>query len=93
MAVFERVSACYESNENPEEARKTRRDMFGPQAVDQDIRQAISTCRVMLPDNNKDVAALKAEIRRLVERALQNFNEDARVWHLGDCLIDHEAEL
>ena len=39
-------------DENPEDARKAMRDMFGPQAVDQAIRQAISTCWIVGQDGN-----------------------------------------
>lgn len=62
---------------DPEQAKKAMRDMFGPQAVDQAIRQAISTCWMMLPDEKKSVSTVEAEIRRIVDRALANLKEDA----------------
>ena len=80
MAAFHACS----SDENPEEARKAMRDMFGPQAVDQAIRQAISTCWMVLPDDKKNVASVEAEIRRIVERALENLREDSRVFGISD---------
>ncbi|HEY3245069.1 MAG TPA: hypothetical protein VGM03_17135 [Phycisphaerae bacterium] len=51
--------------------------MFGPQAVDQAVRQAISMCWMALPDDRKNVDAVAGEIRRIVERALVNLKEDA----------------
>lgn len=69
-----------EAGEDPEKARGMMRSMFGPQAVDQAIRQAVSTCWMMLPDDKKTVEVLEAEIRRLVDRALANFREDAKAF-------------
>ncbi len=60
------------------------RDMLGPQAVDQAIRQAISTCWMMLPDDKKNVASVEAEIRRVVDRALENLREDSRAFGISD---------
>jgi hypothetical protein len=80
MAVLGTTSLCPDSGENPKESRKAIRDMLGPQAVDQVIRQALSTCWMMLPDNKKNVADVEAEIRRLVERALEDLKEDARAF-------------
>ncbi|MGA2501922.1 MAG: hypothetical protein ABSH20_29625 [Tepidisphaeraceae bacterium] len=51
--------------------------MIGPSGVDQQIRQAISTCWMMLPEDKKNPEALAEEIRRIVERALANLKEDA----------------
>ena len=75
---------CSRSGETPEEARKAMRDVLGPQAVDQFIREAISTCWMMLPDNKKNVAEVESEIRRLVERALQNLKEDAHTFGISE---------
>jgi hypothetical protein len=76
-------SSC---NENPEEARKMMRDMMGPGHVDQSIRMAIQHCWMMLPDEKKNAAGLETEIRRLVDRALKDFKEDAQAFaiKLGD---------
>lgn len=75
--------AC-SSDEDPEEARKALRGMFGPQAVDQGIRQAITTCWMMLPDDKKSVAAVEAEIRRIVDRALENLRQDAKAFGISE---------
>jgi hypothetical protein len=62
---------------DPEKAKQAMRDMMGPQVVDNGIRQAITMCWMMLPDDRKNVAEVEAEIRRLVDRALQNLKDDA----------------
>ncbi|MFQ5411159.1 MAG: hypothetical protein ACE5EC_02640 [Phycisphaerae bacterium] len=54
--------------------------MMGPQAVDQAIGQAISTCWMILPDDKKTIENVEAEIRRIVDRALANLKEDARAF-------------
>lgn len=74
------VVSSWSGDENPEESRRSIRDMMGPQAVDQAIRQAITTCWMMLPDDKKNVAEVESEIRRLVDRALQNMKEDERAF-------------
>jgi hypothetical protein len=62
---------------NPEEDRKSMREFLGPQAVDNAVRQAISTCWMILPEDRRTVAAVEAEVRRVVERALANLRDDA----------------
>lgn len=80
MAIFNASS----DDKNPEEARKTIRDMLGPQAVDQAIRQAISTCWMILPDDKKNVASVEAEIRRILDRAFENLREDSKAFGISD---------
>ncbi len=63
--------------------RDQMREMFGPQAVDQMIGQAISTCWMALPKERRNVEAVEAEIRRLVDRALRNLREDASAFGFG----------
>ena len=65
---------------NDPDAADRMRGMFGPQQVDQEIRQAISMCWMMMPDDKKNPEAVAAEIRRIVERALDNLKEDARAF-------------
>ena len=74
-------NACGGSNEpDPGKAGQSMRQMFGPQAVDQAIGQAISTCWMILPDDKKTIAHLEVEVRRIVERSLANLKEDARAF-------------
>jgi hypothetical protein len=50
---------------------------LGPHHVDQLIRQAISACWMMLPQEKKSAAGVEAEVRRVVERALKDLREDS----------------
>jgi hypothetical protein len=63
--------------ENPDDDTKSMREFLGPQAVDNAVRQAISTCWVILPEGKRSVDAVEAEVRRVVERALANLRDDA----------------
>jgi hypothetical protein len=58
--------------------------MGGPQAVGQIIRQAISTCWMMLPEGKKTAEAVEREIRRLVDRALEDLKEDVKAFALNE---------
>jgi hypothetical protein len=49
---------------------------FGPQQVDNQIRQAIQTCWMVLPVGRKNVDGVEMEIRRIVDRALRDLRED-----------------
>jgi hypothetical protein len=57
--------------------KRAMRQMLGPGAVDTQIRHAISTCWMMLPDEKRNPEAVVEEIRRIVERALANLADDA----------------
>lgn len=59
------------------------RDMFGPQQVDQMIRQAISMCWMALPKEKRSVQAVDEQMRRITERALKDLREDAEQFGLG----------
>jgi len=54
--------------------------MFGPGGVDQQVRAAISTCWMMLPEDKRNPEAVAAEIHRIVERAPANLKEDAEAF-------------
>jgi hypothetical protein len=69
---------------DPADAVEMMRDMMGPQAVDQMIRQAISTCWMMLPVDKRTTEAVEKEIRRLVDRALANLREDMMAFGITD---------
>jgi hypothetical protein len=58
------------------------RRMMGPGAVDQSIRMAISHCWMIMPPNKQNPAAVSKEIRRIVERALKNLEEDAKAFSI-----------
>ena len=69
----------------PEDADATERmaAMFGPAQVDQAIRQAIQFCWMGLPKARRTPDELEAQIRRIVDRALRDFKEDAQVFGAG----------
>lgn len=64
----------------------------GPGYVDTQIREAIRFCWLMLPRERRTVRDLKEEVRRLVERALEDIEEDAAVFGLTDARNSGEAE-
>ena len=64
--------------------KKAMRAMFGPGAVDQQVRSAISTCWMMLPEDRRTPENVAAEIRRIVERALSNMTDDAATFGLPE---------
>ena len=53
---------------------------MGPLAVDQSIRQALQLCWMVLPEGRKTVDVLETEIRRLVDRAIKDFKDDAKAF-------------
>ena len=63
--------------EGGRDPKAAMRAMLGPGAVDSQIRHAISTCWMMLPDGKRTPEAAATEIRRIVERALANLADDA----------------
>jgi len=63
-----------DSGENPMEKMS---EMFGPGHVDQTVRMAIQACWMALPKERRNVEEVEKEIRRVMERALANFREDA----------------
>ena len=73
--------AAFSSNDP--DAEKKMRNMFGPQQVDQEIRQAIGICWMMMPDDQKNPEAVAKEIRRIVERAISNLKEDATAFGIS----------
>jgi len=57
-------------------------DLLGPHVVDAQVRQAISLCWMMLPEDKRNVTSLIGEFRRIVDRALKDVQEDARSFGL-----------
>lgn len=66
-----------------EEPGEGMRSMLGPMGADQAIRQAISTCWMMLPEDKKTIETVESEIRRLLDRALNDLKEDAQSFGIG----------
>jgi hypothetical protein len=82
-----RMLVTHDSTQEEEVPPEKLWQALGPHHVDQTIRQAISTCWMMPPQEKKSVAGLEAEIRRVVERALKNLREDAAAFGIP---IDHQ---
>ena len=57
---------------------------IGPETVTHGIHQAISVCWRMLPAERKNVAAVEAEIRRIVDRELKALREDAKAFGIPE---------
>lgn len=76
--------AYEELDPNDPEAANRLRGMFSPQQVDQQIRQAIQFCWLMLPPEKKNINEVEKEIRRIVERALRDLREDSQGFGLGN---------
>ena len=64
-------------------ALKRMQAMFGPQQVDQKIRQAIQFCWMALPPNKQNSDEVARQIQRIVDRALRDLREDAESFGLG----------
>ncbi len=64
---------------NPEDpdAADRMRAFFSPQQVDQMVRQAIQFCWMSLPPERQNADEIDTQIRRVVERALKDFRDDA----------------
>jgi hypothetical protein len=58
------------------------RKMFGPQQVDQMVRQAIQFCWMGLPEEKRTVDEVERQVRRILDRALKDMREDAGAFGL-----------
>ncbi len=56
------------------------RKLLSPEFLDQQIRQAVTMCWMMLPEERQTVEAVELEIRRIVDRVLSNLKEDSAVF-------------
>ena len=68
---------------NDPDAAQQMRQVFGPGQVDEQIRQAIHLCWMMLPEDRKTVDELEKQILRIVAPALKDLREDAGQFGLG----------
>jgi hypothetical protein len=64
------------SSGEDEEGEQKFSELFGPQQVDQSIRQALQLCWMSLPKERRNLDELEKQYRRMVDRALVNFRED-----------------
>ncbi len=69
------------SSDDPDAGDKLRK-MFGPEQIDQHIRQAIQFCWMALPDDKRTVGELEKQVRRIVDRALKDMHDDREAFGL-----------
>lgn len=60
-----------------EDERQKLGDFLGPGHVDASVRQSLQLLWAILPAEKKNVDDIESEFRRLVDRALRDFREDA----------------
>ena len=77
MAMFVHDPNPNSGDEGGENPMQKMSEMFGPGHVDQVVRPAIQACWMALPQERRNVAEVELEIRRLMNRALDNLREDA----------------
>ena len=63
-----------------ENAAERMAEFFGPTQVDQTVRQAIHFCWMGLPKERKTLDELEKQVRRIVDRALKDFRDDAKAF-------------
>ena len=51
-------------------------EFFGPEQVDQFVRQAVQFCWRALPQKRRTTKELEKQMQRLLKRALKDFRED-----------------
>jgi len=79
MALHSTFVRCG-GGEDDEERRNPMEDMqqmFGPGHVDQTVRQTIQSCWMALPKSRRNIEEVEKQVRRIFERALKDFREDA----------------
>ena len=64
-------------------SEENMRELLGPGHVDQAIRQAMHFCWMMLPKEKRTVDELEKQIRRIVDRAIQDLRNDADAFGSG----------
>lgn len=72
---------AHSSIEGEGENTQSMSDVFGPGHVDASLRQTLQILWAILPADKKNIHGVEAELRRLVDRALRDFREDAE--HFG----------
>jgi hypothetical protein len=55
----------------------------GPQQVNHQIRQAIQFCWMSLPPGNQNIDEVERQVRKIFERAIRDFREDAESFGIG----------
>ena len=74
--------SCSSEGGDPEKAREQMREFMGPGHVDQMVRHALQGCWMALPSEKRDVAELKRQMSRLIDRAIRDMEEDREAFGL-----------
>jgi hypothetical protein len=77
------IPVAFFSGDDPNLPDKFRK-IFGPEPIDQQIRQVIQLCWMMLPEEKRSVDEVDRQIRRIVDRALHDLREDFDSFGLGE---------
>ena len=70
------IVSSFSSGEGGEDAADGMAEAFGPGQVDQMVRQGIHFCWMALPKERRNADELEKQVRRIVNRALEDFRED-----------------
>ena len=71
---------CESFSAGDDDAAEKMAEFFGPQQIDQLIRQAVQFCWMSLPKEKRTVEELERQLRRILERALKDFREDRQAF-------------
>ena len=63
----------------PSDVEQAMKMLAGPELLDRAIRQAVQHCWTMLPTETRTTAVVAAEMHRLLDRALRDFEDDMQV--------------
>jgi hypothetical protein len=77
VAIHSTVVKCGDGDEECRNPIEDMQHMFGPGHVDQTVRQTIQSCWMALPKSRRTVEEVEKQIRRIVDRALNDFRQDA----------------
>jgi hypothetical protein len=77
MTFSETPEAGHHGCELSAEDMKSVHEMLGPGHVDSAVRQAIQMCWLASPKDKRTPEAVEETVRRIFERALKDFREDA----------------
>ncbi|HEY8667029.1 MAG TPA: hypothetical protein VIL86_10205 [Tepidisphaeraceae bacterium] len=70
------IASSFSAGEGGEDPAEKMAEIFGPGQVDQMIRSGINSCWMALPKERKNIDELERQVRRMVDRALEDFRED-----------------
>jgi hypothetical protein len=68
---------------NDPNSLKNLQNFFSPQEVDQQFRQAIRICWMMLPAERKSVDEVEKQARRIFDRIIKDMREDSDAFGPG----------